>query len=265
MIDETAVENIKKTGVFKESAQGRLDVLARDIGFRMDQPAEYVLIGGCFQPEAMPDTFRTLKNLLEQLQVDYTMLSKEYCCGWMPIGQPAVMSKSEDDILKFKELSKDFILQNFRQAEALGAKYIALFCAACEPNYSNYSDATELKIISYTELLERHFKEGKLDLAIDYYAGCYRFRRRITQKPLDVEPATRLLKKIKGLKVNVVDSKLCCYIPPHLEQLLGGLVTDNLVTICTGCYHNLRAALQDKKGFKVKMLPELVLDSMLTR
>lgn len=172
------------------------------------------------------------------------------------------MVKNEEDILKFKELSKDFILQNFRQAEALGAKYIALFCAACEPNYSNYSEGTKLKIVSYTELLDRHFKNGELDLAVDYYPGCYRFRRRITQAPLDVEPAVRLLKRIKGLKVNFMDSKMCCYIPPHLDQLLASLTANNLITICTGCYHNLRAALQDKKECKVKMLPELVLDSI---
>lgn len=54
MIDETAVENIKKSGVFKDSAQGRLDTLVRDIGFRMDQPAEYVVIGGCFRPRQCP-------------------------------------------------------------------------------------------------------------------------------------------------------------------------------------------------------------------
>jgi Fe-S oxidoreductase len=228
----------------------------------MDEPADYVIIGGCFQPGAMPDVLQAFKNVLEQLDIDYTMLSKEYCCGWMPIGQPAVMMKNDEDIQQFKDVSKSFIAENFRQAEALGAKTIALFCAACEPNYSNCRDATALEFISYTELLERHFEGGTLENEIDYYAGCYRFRRKITQEPLDIGPAARLLTRIDKLKVNKVDNKLCCYIPPHLDQLTESFTTSEIVTTCTGCYHNLKAMFQSKGDCRVRMLPELVLDAI---
>lgn len=261
MIDQAQVENIKKFGVPGDSGETRLRILSEQIGFRMDGPAEYVIIAGCFQPGAMPGVLTAFKNLLELLEVDYTMLSKEYCCGWMPIGQPAVMTKNEEDIKEFKEISKAFIRENFRQAKELGAKSIALFCAACEPNYSNCKDETDLEFISYVELLSRHFGGGKLDMEIDYYPGCYRFRRKITEEPLGDDPTARILKKIEGLTVNEVDGKLCCYIPPHLEQLGESLAADNLVTICTGCYHNLNAMLQDREGLKVRMLPELVLEA----
>ena len=257
MIDEKLVESIRTYGTFRDKGEGRLKVLAEDIGFRMDEKAEYVLIGGCLQPEDMPNNFRALKNLLDHLKVDYTMLAKEYCYGWVPLGQPAVMAKNEADIASAKELAEEFILQNFRQAEALGAKSIALFCAACEPNYSNFKHATDLPIISFSELIDRYFKGGKLDAAIDYYAGCYRFRRRITTEPLDVEPVVRVLNKIDGLKVNYLDSSLCCYIPPHLEQLTTSIATKTVVTICTGCYNSLRKALGNE--YQVKMLPEVVL------
>lgn len=262
MIDEALVENIKKHGVFKDAGESRLEVVAKEVGFRMDQPAEYVIIGGCLQPEGMPQALMALKELLERLNVDYTMLSKEFCCGWMAIGQPAVMMKNEEDIQRFRELSEEFIIENFRQAEKLGAKSIALFCAACEPNYSNCKDTTDLEFVSYSEMLERHFKGGKLNMEIDYYAGCYRFRRKITETSIDVEPALRILDKIEGLQVNQVDSKLCCYIPPHMEQLTEGLTTDDLVTICTGCYHNLKGALGDRENHKAWMLPELLLESV---
>jgi len=262
MIDESQVETIRQHGVFKDSGEGRLNVLAEEIGFRMDQPAEYVLIGGCLQPEAMPHVLGALKRLLEHLNVDYTLLSREYCCGWMPIGQPAVMTKNEEDIRRFREVSRDFVLENFRQAEGLGAKSIVLFCAACEPNYSNCRDATNLDFISYPELLDRHFKGGALELEIDYYPGCYRFRRRITEAPLDVEPTTRLLKRIEGLKIKRLDEKLCCYIPPHLEQLTASLATKDLMTICTGCYQNLRGVLEGEGNCRVRMLPELVLEAV---
>ena len=137
MINEKLIENIRKHGIFKESGEGRLKVLADDSGFRMDERAEYVLIGGCHQPEDMPHVFKALNNLLDRLQIDYTMLSKEYCCGWVPLAQPAVIARNDDEIVRAKELAKEFILENFRQAEALGARSIALFCPACEPAYSN--------------------------------------------------------------------------------------------------------------------------------
>ncbi len=263
MIDEQVVENIREYGVAsKNSAAERVNILAEQIGFRMDEPAEYVIIGGCFQPGAMPDVLKSFKDVLERLKVNYTMLSKEYCCGWMPIGQPAVMMKNDEDIGQFKNLSRGFIVENFKQAEKLGAKTIALFCGACEPNYSNCQDATELDFISYAELLDRHFDGGKLEQEVDYYPGCYRFRRKITQSPLDIEPTARLLRRIEGLTVHEVDSKLCCYIPPHLDQVTEALISNTLVTICTGCYHNLKGLLGNTGDRKVQMLPELVLEAL---
>ena len=262
MINEKILENIRRYGVCEDSGEARYKVLVEDIGFKMDQKAEYVVIGGCFQPECMPDVFRALKDIFEHLKMDYTFLSREYCCGWVPLGQPAVMAKNEEDIAKFKELSQSFVVENFRQAEALGAKSIVLFCAACEPSYSNCRDATQLEIISHVELLDRYFQGGRLNLEVDYYPGCYRFRRRITTEPIDVEPAMRVLQKIEGLEVNQLDSNLCCYIPPHLEQLTGSLKTNNLVTICTGCYINLKQYLQEKGNYRVRMLPEIVLEAL---
>ena len=261
MINEKLVDNIRAHGVYQDSGEGRRRVL-EDIGFRIGQRAEYIIITGCVQPEGMPHVLRALRDLLDHFRIDYTLLSKEYCCGWMPLGQPAVMAKNEEDIAKAKELAKEFIIQNFRQAEALGAKSIALFCAACEPSYTNCAGATNLEVISYSELQDRYFSGGRLDSEVDYYAGCYRFRRRVTTEPVDVEAAERLLNKIDGLRVNHPDSNLCCYIPPHLEQLTDSLTTRNLVTICTGCYHNLRRSLEEKGDYQVRMLPEVLLESV---
>jgi hypothetical protein len=227
-----------------------------------DQKADTVIIAGCVQPQGMPHVFEALKGLLDKFQISYTFLLKEYCCGWMPLGQPAVMAKNEEDIAEAKKLADGFIRENIAQAEALGAKSITLFCAACEPNYSNYKNATDLEVISYTELLDRHFTGGRLDLEADYYAGCYRFRRRITSVPLDVAPAKRVLDKIQGLRYNPLDNTRCCYIPPHLETLVGSIQSHDVITICTGCYYNLNRALKDKNGYRIKMLPELVWESV---
>jgi Fe-S oxidoreductase len=261
MVNERIVENIRRYGVYKDSGEARYKILADDIGFNMDQRAEYVVIGGCLQPENRPHVFRALKDVFEHFKLDYTFLSKEYCCGYVPLGEPDV-AKNEDDIAKFKELARGFITENFRQAEALGAKSIVLFCAGCEPSYSNCKDATRLEIIFYVELLARYFRGGKLNLEVDYYPGCYRFRRRITKEPIDVSPAMRVLQKIQGLGINELDDSLCCYIPPELEQLAGSLKTNNLVTICTGCHSYWKQYLQERKTYRVRMLPEIVLEAL---
>jgi len=262
MIDNKLVDNIRAYGTCSGSGEERRKILVDDTGFRIGEKAEDVIITGCFQPEGMPQVMRALKELLDHFKVDYTLLQKEHCCGWMPLGQPAVMTKNEEDIAKSKELSREFILENFRQAETLGAKSIVLFCGACEPNYTNCRGATNLEVISYSELIDRYFTGGKLDAELDYYAGCYRFRRRITSEPVDVSPAVRVLDKIEGLKVNHLDTNLCCYIPPHIEQLIGSLTTKNLVNICSGCYHSLRGKLQERPDIQVKMLPEVVWEAV---
>jgi Fe-S oxidoreductase len=228
----------------------------------MDEKANYVLIGGCLLPEAMPHVFKGLKEIIEKLKIDYTMLSTEYCCGWGPLGQPAVRAKNEKEITKAKEIGRDFILRNFNQAKDLGAKSIVLFCSACEPNYSNCRHETSLEIISYIDLINRYFEGGKLDMEADYYAGCYRFRRKMTNRSLNLESAKQVLNKIEGLKVNFLDSNLCCYIPPHVEKIFDSLKSCNIINICSGCHSQLNNLLKDRGNFQIKMLPEIVAASI---
>jgi Fe-S oxidoreductase len=261
VINEKAVENIEKYGPCHETGEQKRKILD-EIGFPIGQKAEYVIIAGCFQPMGMPHVLKALKHVLDHYKVSYTLLEKEYCCGWMTIGQPAVMSKNEEDITRFKEISRKLIVKNFEQAKSLGAKSIVLFCGACEPYYANCMDLTDLEVILHSDLIDRYFKGGKLDAEIDYYAGCYRFRRKITDKPVDVDSAMSVLNKIQGLKVNALDNKLCCYIPPHLDQLMGSVKSGQVVNICTGCYFNLKGKVAQKESPQIKMLPEIVLDSL---
>ena len=262
MIEEKAIENIRTYGVAMGTGERKRQILVDEIGFPIGKKAEYAIIAGCYQPEGMPHVFRVSRQLLDRFNVSYTLLDKEYCCGWLAFGQAAVITKNEADIAKFKEVSREFILENFKQAKQLGARSIVLFCGACEPNYTNFKDLTDLEVISFSELLDRYFTGGTLHKKIDYYAGCYRFRRRITDKPVEIDAAVRVLKKIKGLEVNYIDNKLCCNIPPLMEKLEASLTSNTLVNICTGCYYATRGRLTGKEGMEVKMLPELVWESL---
>jgi Fe-S oxidoreductase len=262
MIDEKRVENIRTYGVHHNTGAQRARILFEDLGLAKDRKAEYVILSGCHPPETLPRAFRALKGLFDRLRISYTFLSRETCCGWMPLGQPAVMAKNEAAIARAKDLAQGFIGENFKQAEALGAKSIVLFCAACEPTYSNFKKTAKLEVISCSELLERFFPGGKLNREIDYYAGCYRFRRRITEEPIDVGAARRILRKIDGLKVHEADNSLCCFVRPHLDRLAGSFRTKEIVAICTGCYNLLQSALQDKEEYKLKMISELLWEAV---
>lgn len=262
MINEDAVKNIRKHGVYQDAGEARNRVLFEDIGFDADKNADYVCIAGCVQPVGMPQVFAALKKLLDGFGVSYTFLSKEFCCGWMPLGQKAVMAKNEGDITTSKEFAKEFIQMNLKQAKELGAKSIALFCSACEPTYSNYKELSDLEVISYTELLDRFFDKGELKQDADYYAGCYRFRRKITSTALNLEPTLRILDRIEGLNLHYLDNNHCCFIPPHLDNLVKDIQSKTVITICTGCYYNVQRALKAKGDYQVKMLPEVIWESI---
>ena len=47
-----------------------------------------------------------------------------------------------------------------------------------------------------------------------------------------------------------------------LERLGESLSADNLVTICTGCYRNLKAMLRGNEYLKVRMPPELLVEAL---
>ena len=261
MTEAKLIDNIRSHGTYKDTDEGRLKVI-EDVGLRIGQKAKHVIITGCNPPEEMPHVLRALKELLEYLQIDYTLLSKEFCCGWTPLRQPALIAKNVRGMVKAAELARESIMKNFRQAEALGAESIVPFCAACEPSYTHYAKATNLEVISYTALLDRYFSGAELNMEADYYAGCYRFRRRITPEPVDIESAVRVLKKIKGLRVHHLNSKLCWYIQRQLELLLGSLTTRTMITICTGCYNSLRNKVPETENLQIKMLPEVLLEAI---
>ncbi|MGA2159503.1 MAG: (Fe-S)-binding protein [Dehalococcoidia bacterium] len=262
MIDEKAIENIRQFGCAGGTGEKKRRVLVDELGFPINKKAEYAVIAGCFQPEGMPHVFRAFRNVLNHLNIDYTLLEKEYCCGWLAFGQMAVITKNDEAIARFKEVSREFIEENFKQAKKLGARSIVLFCSACEPNYTSCKDLTDLEVITYPQLIDRYFQGGKLHKKIDYYAGCYRFRRRITDVPVDTSAAISILDKIEGLEVNPLEGKLCCNIPPHMEQLLASIKSNTVVNICTGCYYALKAKLGGDPNIEVKMLPEIVWEAM---
>jgi Fe-S oxidoreductase len=47
-----------------------------------------------------------------------------------------------------------------------------------------------------------------------------------------------------------------------MNKLTQSFATKDIVTICTGCYYNLRENLKDKEDYRVWMLPEILLKAL---
>jgi len=260
---EKMVEHIREYGVYHARGKERNKNLFEGIGCPADKKAEYVLLSGCMPPLDTPSIFSALKNFLDHYGVSYTFLSKEYCCGWLPLVQPAIMAKKDEDSIKeLKGVAEEFLKENINHAKKLRAKAIVTICAPCEPNYQNLKESAGIEIMHYPEFLARYFEGGKLNLKADYYPGCYRFRRRITHIPFNYGPAETLLSRVEGLELNRLDEKLCCYVPPQAEELVNNIKYSTVVTTCTGCRSSLEKKFSGKDQYQVKLLPEIVWESL---
>jgi len=265
MKEEELLQNIRQNGVYHDSGRNRRKILFEQIGVPADQKADYVILSGCHLPEGMPQVFSALKGFLEHFGVEYTFLSKEFCCGWLPLLQPAVMAKDERQVRIKKKTAESFAKQNLKQAENLGAKAVVTVCAACEPNYSELKSGTDPEILHYPQLLARFFDGGILNMNADYYQGCYRFRRMITPETLNVDSMEVLLQNIDQLRLNRIDDKWCCFVPKHMQVISNCIKNDIIITTCSGCMENLKKLSKEKENTKVKLLPEVVWESLQSR
>jgi len=263
MLKQSIIDKIRTEGRWKGNVDGWHSLLA-EMGFSIGRRAEHTIINGCNQPDDSPEAFRAFKNLLDYLKIDHTLLENQYCCGWQALGKPAWAADNTEDFALWKEFARETVIKNYRQAEALGAKDITVFCAACEASYTHNADATSLEVLTQSQLLERYYPGGKLDMEIDYFPGCYRFRKAVTDKPLASEAPLRLLERIEGLRINYLDDSLCCRIPDDNDRLAESLKTKTVVTTCVACYGNITRNLKKRGVYQVKMLPEILWDALLT-
>ena len=264
MEDREIIDNIETYGVFKGSGEDRYKLLTEEMGFKVGEKADYVLLTGCQLPATIPEALRALKEILSYLQVNYTLLAKEYCCGYFPLVTPALKSRDTERLDSIMELAHSWVFRNIKQAEALGAKSIVTFCTGCDIIYSRFRPQINQEVIFYTELINRYFNGGKLNLKADYYAGCYRGRQKLDVEPINLESSLSVLSKIDGLELNHLDNRLCCVRPNELNELDASLKTNTMINICTGCHLTMKRSSIHKDTTKFLMLPDIVWASLQT-
>jgi Fe-S oxidoreductase len=258
MLDEKLIADIRESGI----AQGAAGVdqrakLLKDLGLWSGDKAEYALIASCFLPSLVPEGLKAFRLLLEHYKVDYTLLRKEYCCGNILLRQ-ASKDKTGDDLKQADVLVREFLENNLTQARQVGAKKILAFCVGCDLVYSRFKNSVPEEILWYPTLLARFFKGGRLEMEADYYAGCHYYYRRLNGSLPDLDSAIEVLNRIEGLRLNHLDSRLCCTRPQQLESLLGNIKSKTVITPCGGCAMGLEQALEARGDCRVVMLSEVV-------
>ena len=254
LIDASMVRSIRNTGKTSEDLTERIPILEGH-QFTYDQPAENVVITGCQILPGMPHLLDPLARILTNKGLSYTFLSKEYCCGNY-LYRPAIKAKDETALTECRELSREFVGLNIKQAEALGAKRIIIFCSPCYPIYK-YAFPEE-NVVFYPAVLNELMKPILFEEKIDYYAGCYRLHRKFSPVPMDLMSTHEILDKLKGLHVHRISAPKCCFHPDGLSHMITGVRTNTMLHICTGCYGQAVRHMPEDRNVDVLMLPEFI-------
>ncbi len=254
LIDTCAIDRVRAKGVVLDSAPDRVNLLKR-YSLRYDVPADNVIITGCMVFFDMPEVLASLASILDRGGVSYTFLSKEYCCGNV-LYRPAIKERNEDAMGECRELSKEFIGHNIRNARALGAKRLVIFCSPCYPIYRHAFPQEQ--IVFYPTVIAEAMGEISLKQNIDYYAGCYRLHKRLAPAPMDLKSTDEVFRRIEGLDVHRIDAPKCCFTPEGLAHILQNTRTQSVVHVCTGCYFQHHGKVPKDSGVEVMLLPTFV-------
>jgi len=246
LIDQRTVERIRASGVTSDSAVDRVSILEK-YALRYDTPADNVIISGCMVLGGLPHIIASLAAILDRKRASYTFLSKEYCCGNY-VYRPAIQARNEEALSECRELSREFVANNIRQARSLGAKRMVIFCSPCYPIYRHAFPDED--IVFYPAIIAEVMGKINLRERIDYYAGCYRLHSKLAPVPMDLMSTEDVFRQMEGLDVHRISAPKCCYTPEGISHLSQSVQTRLVVHVCTGCYaqHGRQSPEREQRG-----------------
>ena len=254
LINQPMVEHIRATGHPLENQPNRIEIMD-SLGLPYDRPAENVVIMGCQNLKLMPSVIQKFARVLERGGMDFTFLSKEYCCGNY-LYRPAIKAKDDGAMAECRTYSKEFAGLNIEQMKKLRGRRLILFCSPCYPIYK-YAFPEE-DIVFYPQVLAELVSDLQWPHEIDYYAGCYKLHRNFAKVPMDLKSTNAVFQKIEGLSINRIGAPACCYKPDGLAHMISHVKTGCMVHICTGCYFQAVFNMPKEKQVKILMLPEFI-------
>jgi len=255
------IEDVRKEGmhftpsVLRNSIIGGLEILRKET-------AENLIVMGCAcYGTAMP--LRGYFQLLDRLDIDYTFLTKEYCCGF-PIIQSALLAG--EDRRKTDLAAREFIGLNIEQARVIGAKRMVYFCTWCIYMARRFYPEIDIPQLFYPDLLVPRLDKERLRLKptrVGYFGGRpHRYPIIVPEGDVKIDWSVyrRLLDRIEGLEVVDIPRYCCTSADWAIWERLGKEGVNTLVTPCIVCYGRLWRRAPE--GVKVKFLSDILLEAL---
>jgi len=250
------LENINKTNnILAKTRSKEIEEAIK----KLPQKADTILYMGCVAQYVYPKQLTTMFKLLEKMNIKFTVLKDEVCCGNY-LAELGLKKEAEEVLLKTAKNLKDH-----------NVKTIITLCPMCYNTFKH--DLQRLKVTSKievkhsTQLLEEALNKGLLkpyrpvNMRLAYKDPCHLGRY------AEVYDAPRnILKMIKGVELVELDRSKefskCCggTIRVPYSDLRNDLCksffkdvivskVDGVVTSCPTCFHNLYStAPYDIKG-----------------
>ncbi|TFG31032.1 (Fe-S)-binding protein, partial [Candidatus Thorarchaeota archaeon] len=260
---------INEFNPYKERHDTRLDVFGER---EFPEKAEVVYFAGCTSSYREKEIARTSVELLEKLNVDFTVVPDERCCGsvLLRLGREKVFSSLTE--------------HNIQEIKKAEAKIVVTACAGCfrtwKVDVPKAGFNVDFEILHITEYLDRLVKEGKAvfespkPLKVTYHDPCHLGRHAEVY-----EAPRRVIEAIENVTLVEMETNKryahCCGAGGGLKSSFGELANDVaanrireaedteaniLVTACPFCHRGLidGAKYIDSK-LPVVDLPEFLL------
>lgn len=252
---EEQIEFIDNNGTHAMSSMLRRQLL-HSLGIKAPKDeAENVVIFGCYKPFTSPDMIREYLKLFDLLNIDYTWLEKEYCCGFPVLGQ------HPDQI----EHGRRFNKKNIAMAEEKKAKSLIYCCIGCATAARHLvEDSTpQLRYVLDIILDAMEKRQYKISpITIGYFEGCHSwFHYNFPNGKQNWARYRSFLDTIDGLTVVDLPNNLCC--KRSINQIFDNAAKmnlDHIVAPCIDCQKNLYDKAE--KQITVMSYPEILLRAL---
>jgi heterodisulfide reductase subunit D len=261
---------ISNNNPYKEPHSERLGWL-EDADLKPEAKILYFV--GCTSSYREKELAKATYKILKKLDVDFTILKDEYCCG-----SPALRTGQTEAIPELVEKN----IENFKKA---GAETIVTSCAGCyrtlKLDYPKIlGRELPFEILHISEFLNRMIKEGKMDIKdksikITYHDPCHLGRHSgVFNEPREVLEAIPGLELIEMNRIR--ENAWCCgagggvksgfkewAIDISVDRIKEAEETgaDYLITSCPFCLRNLKDAVEKSKSeIKVFGIVEILKD-----
>lgn len=222
--------------------------------------ADTVLFFGCYMPFVIPSSIRDYVTILERLEIDYTYLDDEFCCGF-----PMIETTIGLDQEKALEAGRQFMEANREKALQKGAKNVVYICVWCAHLAKRFFLNDSVGHLYYPDLILDKLNEEEMKVApmtAGYFEGCHR-RSRVCAPGIDLDWAKyrRTVGKIAGLEIVDLPKETCCSTNP--ERIVAEAEKRGLRSIlfpCVSCH--VRVGTAAKGRIKPIYLPQLLLSAI---